>query len=66
VEICNLGRWEDPVECTSGNERLSELKGRDLRLNAQWWGEGTCRIHLQQKDRVSSIGMGLPFHSQKL
>ena len=45
--------WGEPPECTRdlGSERLPRLKGRDLRLNALQWGEGTCRDHLQQKDR---------------
>ena len=53
-------RWENPLECTRdlGGERLSGLKGRDLRWNALQWGEGTYRAHLQQKDRASSEGWG--------
>jgi hypothetical protein len=41
-----------------GGERLSWLKGRDCRWNAQQWGEGTCRAHLLQEDRTSSEGWG--------
>lgn len=47
-------RWSNPPEST-----------RDLwveRLNLRWnilqWGEGTCRAHLQQKDRSSSEEWG--------
>jgi hypothetical protein len=31
-----------------------------------FWGEGTCRIDLQQKERSLRGGMWLPSHSQKL
>jgi hypothetical protein len=53
-------------------KRLPEIWGlfkvllAKLFLQAQQLGEGTCRAHLQQKDRASSGGMGLPSHSQKL
>jgi hypothetical protein len=55
-----VGDWEDPQEFTRnlGSETLSRLKGRDPRWNALQWGEGTCRDHLQQKDRTSSEGWG--------
>jgi hypothetical protein len=61
-------RWWNPLECTRdlGGERLSGLKGRDLRWNALQWGEGTCRAHLQYKDKVLSGEMGFPSHCQKL
>ena len=49
-----------------GGERLSGLKGRDLRRNALQWGEGTCRVLLQWRDRTSSGKIELPSHSKKL
>jgi hypothetical protein len=55
-----VGSWGggNPPECTSdlGGERLSGLKGRDLRGDALQWGEGTCRAYLQQKVGASSEG----------
>ena len=53
----DLGDLWDPPVCTRnlGGERLSWLKGWNLRWNALHWGEGNCRAHLQQKDRESSM-----------
>jgi hypothetical protein len=44
-----VGVGRGALECIRdlGGERLSGLKGRDLRLHAQQWGEGTCRADLQ-------------------
>jgi len=43
-----VGSGEDPLEYTRdiGGERCSGLRERNLK-NAQQWGEGTCRVHLQ-------------------
>jgi hypothetical protein len=40
--------WGDPLECNRdlSSERLSGLKGRELRWNALHWGEEICRGHL--------------------
>jgi hypothetical protein len=42
-----------------------DLEGGNLWWNAQQWEEGTCRVHLQYKDRASSEVMWLLCHSQK-
>jgi hypothetical protein len=67
----NLEKYEmrrDPLESSRNvaGERLSGLRGKDLRLNAQPWGEGIYRVYLQQNDRESSGGMGLPSHSYNI
>jgi hypothetical protein len=43
------GRREDPLERPRdlGWEGLPELNGGDLSQNAQQWGEGTQRVHVQ-------------------
>ena len=53
-----IGGWGNPPECTRdlGSERLSGLEERNLRRYGLHWREGTCRTHLQQKDRSSSEG----------
>jgi hypothetical protein len=30
------------------------------------WGEGTCRVHIQEKDRASRGGIGLPSPQSKI
>jgi hypothetical protein len=57
-----IGGLGDVLECTSDleRERLSGLKGRDLRWNALHWWEGTCRVHLQEEDSASNEGGGHP------
>jgi hypothetical protein len=50
----------DPPQYTRDlvDERLSGLKRRELRLGAQQWGEGTCRVSLQWENRTSSERQG--------
>ena len=47
-----VGDLGNPPEHTwdLGGKRLSGLKERDLRWNAPHWGNGTFRVHIQQKD----------------
>lgn len=47
-----LGTLESPREL--GCERLPELGG-DLSRNAQQWGDGTWKDHLQLIDRAPSV-----------
>jgi hypothetical protein len=42
------------------------LKERNIRWNALQWGAGTCRAHLQEKDRASSEGGGVISQSKTL
>jgi hypothetical protein len=55
-----IGGWRDPPKLTRdmGGERLSGLKGKDLRCNTRQYREGTYRAYLQQEDRTSSEGWG--------
>jgi hypothetical protein len=54
---CEIGGWGDPPEYTRDLEceRLSGLKGRDLRWSAQQYQEGTYKAHFQQE--VASNGI---------
>ena len=44
--------------------RLPGLNVDDLSQNAQQWGCGTWRDHLQELDRAPSGGIGIPIHLQ--
>jgi hypothetical protein len=63
MEINNLGGRRmggggRPSRIYQRDGNLSGFKGKDLRRNALQWGEGTCRVHLQQKDRTLNQGWG--------
>lgn len=50
-----VGGWKDPPECTRETWEVKDSQdSKDLRQNALYWGEGTCKAHLQQKVRASS------------
>lgn len=62
-KVWEVKRGRGALECTRDleGERYPELKG----LKAPQWDEGTCRVHLQERDSTLSTEVGLPAYSQK-
>jgi hypothetical protein len=74
MEICNLRRWEvgGPFMYQNVPESQEMRNSQDSKegvldeIPNGGWVQGTCKVHLQWKDRASSGGMRLPSHCPKL